>query len=395
MAVSPETVGYIDHKQGQIRRIRDACGGDIHEVFQAPVLFGISKVKLDLEPQTVIVHEGGVRQGQVTAEQHDMGPGLGTQVGLGDDDDIQGLRKLLVEHLHLVQAGLDVPLDGRLFERVHREVVIIHLGAILAPGTSPRIGTSIGEIQRRIVPQLGNEVQAALARHMQGVVVAKVPIQHQVGHREDGSDQLEQGGQHAGDPHQFWRERRGRFGGVLAALRTSRTTCGLCPCGLLGGRFGLAGGFLRVAADHLLHAHRKRPPFLDAHQGEREEGQPWHRLAIQAGEEPIEAMGVLAGFRDDDFITRNAVDIRRAVQMVTKEHPKQHRPREDGREQALDGAIAAACAGPAGDAQHGDASSHHQQGKGYPTQAAVGRRRDMGSEALEKCYNVHHGLLRR
>jgi hypothetical protein len=25
----------------------------------------------------------------------------------------------------------------------------------------------------------------------------------------------------------------------------------------------------------------------------------------------------------------------------------------------------------------------------------VGRRRDMGSEALEKCYNVHHGLLRR
>ena len=104
---------------------------------------------------------------------------------------------------------------------------------------------------------------------------------------------------------------------------------------------------------------------------------------------------MLTGFRDDDFITRNAVDIRRAVQMVTKEHPKQHRPREDGREQALDSAITATFAGPAGDAQHGDASSHHQQGKGYPTQAAVGRRRDMGSEALEKCYNVHHGLLRR
>jgi site-specific DNA recombinase len=113
---------------------------------------------LQLEPQTVIVHKGGVRQGQVTAAQHDMGACLGTQVGLGDDDDIQGLRKLLVEHVHLVQAGLDVPLDGRLFERVHREVVIIHLGAILAPGTSPRIGTSIGDIQRRIVPQLGNEV---------------------------------------------------------------------------------------------------------------------------------------------------------------------------------------------------------------------------------------------
>src|SRR5262245_50758174 len=102
MAVSPETIGYIDHKQGQIRRIRDSYRGDIHKVFQAPVLFSISKVKLDLEPQTVIVHEGGVRQGQVTAEQHDMSSGLGTYVGLGDDDDIQWLRKLLVEHLHLV-----------------------------------------------------------------------------------------------------------------------------------------------------------------------------------------------------------------------------------------------------------------------------------------------------
>jgi len=39
MAVSPETVGDINHEQGQIRRIRDARGGDIHEVFQAPVLF--------------------------------------------------------------------------------------------------------------------------------------------------------------------------------------------------------------------------------------------------------------------------------------------------------------------------------------------------------------------
>src|SRR5215510_9237718 len=110
MAVSPETVGDIDHEQGQIRRIRNSRGGDIHEVFQTPVLFGISKVKLDLEPQTVIVHEGSIRQGQVTAEQYAMGAGLGTYVGLGDDDDIQGLRRLLVEYVHLVQAGLDVSL---------------------------------------------------------------------------------------------------------------------------------------------------------------------------------------------------------------------------------------------------------------------------------------------
>ena len=94
---------------------------------------------------------------------------------------------------------------------------------------------------------------------------------------------------------------------------------------------------------------------------------------------------MLAGFRDDDFIASDAVDLSGAVHMVPKKHPKQHPPREDGGEQALDSAIAPAFAGPAGDAQHRDASSHDQQGQGYPTQSAVGRRRDMGSEALEKC----------
>jgi hypothetical protein len=103
------------------------------------------KVKLDLAPQTVIVHEGGIRQGQGIAEQHDMGASLGTLVGLGHDDDMQGLCTFLVEPLHLVQAGLDAPFHGRLFERVHREMVIIHLVAILAPGTSPSIGPSIGD----------------------------------------------------------------------------------------------------------------------------------------------------------------------------------------------------------------------------------------------------------
>src|SRR5262252_4982855 len=106
-------------------------------------------------------------------------------------------------------------------------------------------------------------------------------------------------------------------------------------------------------------------------------------------------MGMRAGFRDDDFIARDEVDISRAVHMLTKEYPKQHRPREDSGEEALDGAVAAAFASPARDAQNRDASRHHQQGQGYPTQSAVGRRCDMGSEALEKCYNVHHGLLRR
>ena len=47
MAVSPETVRDIDHEQRQIRRVGDPCRGDVHEVFQAPILFGVTKVKLN------------------------------------------------------------------------------------------------------------------------------------------------------------------------------------------------------------------------------------------------------------------------------------------------------------------------------------------------------------
>jgi len=100
----------------------------------------------DLEPQPIIVHEWRVRQGQVTTEQDDMGSGLGAQVRLRDDDDIQWLRALLMEQLHLVYAGLHVPLHSGLFEVLPWEVVVIHLVAILAMGASPGIGTGVGEV---------------------------------------------------------------------------------------------------------------------------------------------------------------------------------------------------------------------------------------------------------
>ena len=51
--------------------------------------------------------------------------------------------------------------------------------------------------------------------------------------------------------------------------------------------------------------------------------------------------------------------------------------------------------GPVGHAEHGHASGHHQEGERYPAELAQGGRRHMGLEALEKCYNVHRGLLRR
>src|SRR5437879_11708781 len=75
-----------------------------------------------------------------------MGAGLGTQVRLHEDDDMQWLRALLMEHLPLVYPGFYGPLSGGLFEVLRRDVVVIDLVAILAMGASPGIGTGGGEV---------------------------------------------------------------------------------------------------------------------------------------------------------------------------------------------------------------------------------------------------------
>ncbi len=101
-------------------------------------------------------------------------------------------------------------------------------------------------------------------------------------------------------------------------------------------------------------------------------------------------MGVFARFGGDDLIAYQQVDILWTVHMLTKEHPKQDGPRECLGEKALDGAVTAAFAGPAGDAQHRDPSRHHEHGPSNPTELADGCRCHMGLEAVEKCYNLDH-----
>src|SRR2546426_10167398 len=324
-----------------------------------------------------------------------MGLGLRAQVGLDDDDDIQWVHELLVEQLRLVQTGLDVPFHGGLFEVLRWHVGIVHLAAILTPGPSPGIGAGVGEVQGGIAPQLGNEVQIALPRHLHRVVVAKVTIQDEVGQWNHPSNQCQQGVEHAGDAHALWRGRDVGFGFVLAALRTPWTAFSRGWFLLLGVRFGLGGGFLGVTTDHLLDAQRKRAPCLGADQRQREKGQARHRLAVQTGEEAIQAIGVFARFGVYDFIARQQVDVIRPVHMLTKEYPKQHCPRERLGEKALDRTITTAWACPAGEAQHGHSSCHPQYSQNDPPELALGCRSHMGVEALEKCYTVHRGLLRR
>jgi hypothetical protein len=73
-------------------------------------------------------------------------------------------------------------------------------------------------------------------------------------------------------------------------------------------------------------------------------------------------MRVFAHFGSDDFIACQQVDVIWPLHMLTKEDPKQHGPRKRLGEKALDSAVAAAFARPAGEAEYSHPSRHDQQG---------------------------------
>jgi hypothetical protein len=272
-------------------------------------------------------------------------------------------------------------------------VVVIALGAILAVGTLSGIGAGVGDGQRCIAPECGKQGQGGLSSHLESVGVPEVPVQEQGGQREQPSNQAPQGVPQGFDPSKLWGKRDVCLVFVRTALGTPLTTFGTRGFGLLGGRLGLAGGLLCIAAHHRLATHRKRAPGLDAHERQREAGQPGDGLAIPARKETIQAMRALAGCGDDAFIARNEGDVTRTVPMVPEADPQQEAPRADRGDKALDGALAAAWARPAGHAEPGDASGHHQERTHYPAALAQGGCWEGGLKAWQECDNVHGGLL--
>jgi hypothetical protein len=120
-SVSAAWVRPIAHAQRQIGRLGAPAGGDIHEVFHAPVLGRIPAVTREVEPSPLGVHEWRVGQVQITAAQQDMNAGLGLAVGGGDDDPRQRVRQLLGKPCHLVPPGLDVSRPGGLLEEWGRD----------------------------------------------------------------------------------------------------------------------------------------------------------------------------------------------------------------------------------------------------------------------------------
>jgi hypothetical protein len=159
-----------------------------------------------------------------------------------------------------------------------------------------------------ILSRFGNQLELALLRHLERSVNPKVPIQDQIGQREERANADQQRANQRLDTRQFGRQVDRRFGCGGAAFRSTGLAFGGRFARSCGG-FGLHRRFFRDTPHDLLDRNRKGATLFGADQREGEERQPGNRFAIQRGKEAIQARGVLAGFGDDGFITAEEIDI--------------------------------------------------------------------------------------
>ena len=185
------------------------------------------------------------------------------------------------------------PGGRRLLETLVRQMPIIELVAVLAMRSMPLVGAVIGQVQGRVTAQLGNQVQATLPHHVPGRMIAKMPIQDQIGQRDPPGHQFELGLQHGLDAQQF--RRQDDFGRrfVLAAFGRPALAWLNRFGRVFGGGFGLTGGLFGRAAHDLLDAHRKRAALLRTDQRQPEKGQTRNHPALQTGKEAIQPMGAV------------------------------------------------------------------------------------------------------
>jgi hypothetical protein len=89
-------MGYLDHEHRQIRTIVNWDPIDHHEILQAPILFGIAEIELDLEAQPLIVNYLIIGKLQGTTEEHDMSNRLGFQIGFHHHDNVEQIGEFLM-----------------------------------------------------------------------------------------------------------------------------------------------------------------------------------------------------------------------------------------------------------------------------------------------------------
>jgi len=165
-------------EQGEVGEIADLRCLDVHEVFQPPVLLGVPKVKLDLEPQRVVLDQGLPGQGQVIAKQQHLRAPPCLQVIFHDDDDIEQFGEVLVPCLRLVDTGPDVlfhcvRFHVRTLQRFQRQPL-----AVFAPLAFARIPARVGEVKLGVMAQFGDQMQPRLRNRLQAGIVPQCAVVH-------------------------------------------------------------------------------------------------------------------------------------------------------------------------------------------------------------------------
>ena len=72
-----------------------------------------------------------------------MGPSLGLQIDFDNDCDVERLAELLVEALHLVNAGFDRVGGGRFLEVCVRQMAVVQLVTVFAVWSMAAVGAII------------------------------------------------------------------------------------------------------------------------------------------------------------------------------------------------------------------------------------------------------------
>ena len=115
---SGSEVGYqglrdINHEHSQVGAIVNGDGFDVHEILQAPELFCVPEVELDLETKAIVVDELVISQVKITAEQNDVSSGLGFEIGFDDDDHILEFRLILYVVVLALKSNLATTTYGQ------------------------------------------------------------------------------------------------------------------------------------------------------------------------------------------------------------------------------------------------------------------------------------------
>ena len=145
--IEQKPLGEVDHEEREANRISDRGRLDIHEILKTPELFGVPEIELDLKAQVIEVNQFVIRQRQIAAKKHDMGPFLGCEICLDNDDHIQHVGKRLGAGRTLIDIGADTIACLAIFQILKREVVVLDFVPINPSTSCGLLRSVIGKVK--------------------------------------------------------------------------------------------------------------------------------------------------------------------------------------------------------------------------------------------------------